>query len=112
MQIHVVSAVRCASVALALLVGASGLQAQQGSILVQITEQGSGRPVEAAQVAIVGTNIGGITNSEGRLLVRNVPAGTAQVRALRVGYGGAAQAGSGHARDSRRPSSLRWHRSR
>jgi TonB-linked SusC/RagA family outer membrane protein len=86
MQIHVVSAVRCASVALALIVGATGLQAQQGSILVQVTEQGSGRPVEAVQVAIVGTNLGGITSSEGRLLVRNVPAGTAQVRALRVGY--------------------------
>ena len=38
-------------------------------------------------MAIVGTNLGGITNSEGRVLVRNVPVGTAQVRALRVGYG-------------------------
>jgi TonB-linked SusC/RagA family outer membrane protein len=86
MQLHVVSAVRCASVALALLVSAAAAQSQQGSILVTVTEQGSARPVEAAQVAVVGTNVGGLTNSEGRVLVRNVPSGTASVRVLRVGY--------------------------
>jgi TonB-linked SusC/RagA family outer membrane protein len=86
MQLHVVSAVRCASVALALLGTATAAHAQQGSILVTVTEQGSARPVEAAQVAVVGTNVGGLTNSEGRALVRNVPVGRATVRVLRVGY--------------------------
>jgi TonB-linked SusC/RagA family outer membrane protein len=86
MHIHVVSAMRCAGVALALVVSAGALRAQQGSIQVQVTEQGTGRPVEQVQVNIVGTNLGGVTNSEGRLLLRNVRTGTVQVRALRVGY--------------------------
>jgi TonB-linked SusC/RagA family outer membrane protein len=86
MAIHVVSAMRCATVALALFANATAARAQQGSILVQVNEQGTARPVEAVQVNVVGTNLGGVTNSDGRLLLRNVPAGTAQVRALRVGY--------------------------
>jgi TonB-linked SusC/RagA family outer membrane protein len=86
MQSRVVNAMRCAGVALALLASAAAAQAQDGSILVQVNEQGSGRPVEAVQINVVGTNLGGVTNSEGRLLVRNVRAGTASVRALRVGY--------------------------
>jgi TonB-dependent SusC/RagA subfamily outer membrane receptor len=86
MHVHVVSAMRCAGVAFALLVSATAALAQQGSILVQVTEQGTARPIEAVQVNVVGTNLGGVTNSEGRLLLRNVPQGTVQVRALRVGY--------------------------
>lgn len=86
MAVHVVSAMRCASVALALLASATAARAQQGSILVQVNEQGTARPVEAVQVNVVGTTLGGVTSSEGRLLLRNVPAGTAQVRAQRVGY--------------------------
>lgn len=86
MHVHVVSAMRCAGVALALLISATAAHAQQGSIQVQVTEQGTARPVEAVQVNVVGTNLGGVTNSEGRLLLRNVPQGTVQVRALRVGY--------------------------
>ena len=86
MHVHVVSVMRCAGVALALVVSATAALAQQGSIQVQVTEQGSARPIEAVQVNVVGTNLGGVTNSEGRVLLRNVPPGTVQVRALRVGY--------------------------
>ncbi|HEU5183981.1 MAG TPA: TonB-dependent receptor, partial [Gemmatimonadaceae bacterium] len=86
MRVHVVRSLRTLGGALSLLAIAAAAEAQQGSILVQVTEQGTGRPVEAVQVAVVGTNLGGVTNSEGRLLVRNVPAGAATVRALRVGY--------------------------
>ena len=86
MHVHVVSAMRCAGVAFALLLSATAARAQQGSILVQVNEQGTARPVEAVQVNVAGTNLGGVTNSEGRLLLRNVPPGTVQVRALRVGY--------------------------
>jgi TonB-linked SusC/RagA family outer membrane protein len=86
MAVHVVSAMRCATVALALFANATAARAQQGSILVQVNEQGTARPVEAVQVNVVGTNLGGVTNSDGRLLLRNVPVGTAQVRAQRVGY--------------------------
>ena len=52
MHIHVVSAMRWASVAFALLASATAVQAQQGSVLVQVTEQGSAQPVEAAQVGV------------------------------------------------------------
>ena len=65
---------------------ATGLMAQstQGTIAVRVTADG--QPVDQAQVAIVGTNIGGLTNATGSLLVRNVPAGSQTVRVIRVGY--------------------------
>jgi TonB-linked SusC/RagA family outer membrane protein len=71
-----------------LLVGAGSLGAQgtQGSISVRVTEAAGGRPLDQAQVVIVGTTLGGLTNAEGRFTFRNVNPGTVQVRVLRVGY--------------------------
>ncbi|MBI1808250.1 MAG: SusC/RagA family TonB-linked outer membrane protein [Gemmatimonadetes bacterium] len=45
------------------------------------------RAVEQAQVAIVGTTIGGLTGADGKATLRAVPAGVQTVRVLRVGYG-------------------------
>ena len=60
--------------------------AQGGSITGRITEDKSGRPVEQAQVNIVGTTIGGLTNADGRYSLRGIRAGAYQLRVLRVGY--------------------------
>ena len=61
-------------------------QAQQLSITVRVTEVGTGAPVSEAQVAIAGMLIGGLTNPEGRVVLRGVPPGQQTIRVLRVGY--------------------------
>jgi TonB-linked SusC/RagA family outer membrane protein len=66
--------------------GATGLGAQgtQGTVNVRVTADG--QPVNQAQVVIVGTNLGGLTNAAGTFVIRNVPAGAQTVRVIRVGY--------------------------
>lgn len=68
--------------------------AQQGTgtITGRVTETGTGQPVADANVVIVGTTRGARTDAEGRYRIADVPAGPAQVRALRIGYSSTAQA--------------------
>lgn len=66
--------------------------AQQGSITVRVVDKSNQRPVDQAQVFVVGTTIGGLTNAEGTFVLRGVPPGSHTVRVLRVGYGEAKQA--------------------
>ncbi|HEU5208626.1 MAG TPA: SusC/RagA family TonB-linked outer membrane protein [Longimicrobiales bacterium] len=77
---------RLALAGLVPLLGASTAVAQQGTITGTITDQESGQPLSSAQVVVVGTNIGTITNVEGAYTLRGVPAGTVSVRALSIGY--------------------------
>lgn len=65
--------------------------AQSGAITGRVTESGTGQPVADAQVVVVGTTRGARTDAEGRYRITDVPAGAAQVRALRIGYSSAAQ---------------------
>jgi TonB-linked SusC/RagA family outer membrane protein len=67
--------------------------AQQGTgtITGRVTETGTGQPVADANVVIVGTTRGARTDAEGRYRIADVPAGPAQVRALRIGYSSTAQ---------------------
>jgi TonB-linked SusC/RagA family outer membrane protein len=73
-------------VALTVLFAASLVEAQAGSIAVRVTDATTSGPIDQAQVSIIGTNLGGLTNSEGRAVIRGVAAGTFQLRVLRVGY--------------------------
>ena len=66
--------------------GTAAAQAQQASVTVRVTEAGSGSPISDAQVFILGTNLGGLTNQEGRFNLRNVPLGAQQLRVIRIGY--------------------------
>ncbi len=79
------AAAASAAIALAFCLFTGVAQAQQ-NVMVRVTDAGSTGPVDQAQVSIVGTNLGGITNSDGRVTVRGVKPGTHQVRVLRVGY--------------------------
>ena len=63
-----------------------GLAAQQGTVTGRVTDAGSGQPVASAQVRVVGTNLGALTNQEGVYTLRGVPLGTATVRVLTIGY--------------------------
>jgi TonB-linked SusC/RagA family outer membrane protein len=75
------------ALSLALLLGSTAAaQAQQASVTGRVTEAGSGSPISDAQVFIVGTNLGGLTNQDGRFVLRNVPLGAQQLRVIRIGY--------------------------
>ena len=69
-----------------LLSGRATAQAQQATVTGRITEAAGGQPVSDAQVFIVGTNVGGLTNQEGRYTLRGVPTGPQQVRVIRIGF--------------------------
>jgi TonB-linked SusC/RagA family outer membrane protein len=76
----------------AILVGSLSLCAAvdagaQGIISGRVLTQGSNEPIPEARVLVIGTSLYGSTNAEGRFTLRNVPAGTQQVRVLRVGFG-------------------------
>lgn len=71
---------------IAVLLTASIASAQTGSIAVRVTDAASSNPIDQAQVSVIGSNLGGLTNNDGRVVIRGVAPGTQQVRVLRVGY--------------------------
>jgi TonB-linked SusC/RagA family outer membrane protein len=78
---------RSITIALALVLSTtSALGAQVTSLGGRVTAAGTSEPVPDARVVVLGTNLFGITGADGRYAIRNVPSGTAEVRALRVGY--------------------------
>ena len=72
-------------------VTSSAAAAQRASVTGRVTDATSGQPVAAAQVTIIGTNLGTQTNSEGVYTIREIAPGAATVRVLRVGYAEATQ---------------------
>src|SRR5256712_8488704 len=73
--------------AVALLVAASSLAAQQttGKIEGTVTDQ-QGGPIANAQVSIVGTSFGALTNDKGYYFFNNVPLGPYTVRGRFIGF--------------------------
>ena len=61
-------------------------QGATATVSVRVVETGNNRPIDQAQVAIAGTTIGGLTNAEGRVVIRGVASGPQTIRVLRVGY--------------------------
>jgi TonB-linked SusC/RagA family outer membrane protein len=57
-----------------------------GSVLVSDSTQPGRRAIAGAQVSVVGTTLGALTNDAGEYTIRNVPAGTVTVRAQRIGF--------------------------
>ena len=86
-----VRALSAVAILMAGLGGATPLAAQTGTIVGTVTDAGSARPLEAAQVYVEGAGIGTLTNSSGRFLLVNVPAGEHTVIAELVGYRSASQ---------------------
>jgi outer membrane receptor for ferrienterochelin and colicin len=72
--------------AVALVFSAGALYAQAtGKIEGRVRDQ-AGAPIANAQVTIVGTAFGALTNNQGYYFFNNVPVGSATVRAAFVGY--------------------------
>ena len=75
------------AVAILFAVAAAPVQAQTGVIEGQVLDGASQRPLGNAQVLVVGTGIGQLTNSAGRFLLLSVPAGEHTVQVTLIGYG-------------------------
>jgi TonB-linked SusC/RagA family outer membrane protein len=72
---------------LVLLALPAALQAQErGTITGTVVDATTQRPLAGVQVTVVGTQLGTLTNQQGRFLIPNVPAGTREVRATLIGY--------------------------
>lgn len=63
----------------------------QGTITGQVRTAAEGRPLSGVQVYLPELDIGGITNTEGRYLLQNVPAGRHEIVAQNLGYEPASQ---------------------
>ena len=75
------------AIAIATLLAAPAVaQSQQATITGKVTATGSGQPLVEARVQVVGQSIVTSVNAEGRYTLRGVPAGTIEVRVIRVGY--------------------------
>lgn len=71
----------------ALIVGPASAVAQQGSVTGRVIDASSGQGLPAAQVFIQGTNLGALTNDDGRFLILNVPVGEQTASVVLLGYG-------------------------
>jgi hypothetical protein len=61
---------------------AGALSAQQGGkIEGRVFDAGTNQPLAGAQVVVVGTGYGNITNADGYYFINNVPAGVLDIRA-------------------------------
>jgi TonB-linked SusC/RagA family outer membrane protein len=72
--------------ALVLVTASSRLQAQGGTISGTVTAVVGGTPLAEARVLVLGTSVAATTSQDGKYTLRNVPAGTANLQVLRVGY--------------------------
>jgi len=70
---------------LALAAASAGAQ-QTGTITGTVMERGSGKPIDAAQVTVVGTRLGAQVNAQGAFTIRGVPIGPQKVRAQFIGF--------------------------
>jgi TonB-linked SusC/RagA family outer membrane protein len=81
-----------AAVAAAALLPAGAAAQQRGTIQGTIADATTGRPLAGAQVQVVGSALGSLTNAEGRFQIVNVPTGQQTIRAQLIGYGATQQA--------------------
>ncbi len=74
------------AIAGALFLGATQLQAQQGSLSGTVTDRESRAPLDGVRVVITGTTLETQTNAQGEYRFLQVPARLLQVGVLRIGY--------------------------
>src|SRR5690606_19150753 len=70
---------------------AEAQQTATGSVTGQVVDESTQRPLAGAAVTIVGTQLGTVTNTDGRYLITRVPVGSQQVQVSLIGHGEATQ---------------------
>ncbi|HKW11778.1 MAG TPA: carboxypeptidase regulatory-like domain-containing protein, partial [Gemmatimonadaceae bacterium] len=74
-------------VALASLVLLPAIASSQSAVISgHVTAAASGEPLPESRVVVIGTTLFASTNATGQYTIRGVPAGTFEIRVLRVGY--------------------------
>jgi TonB-dependent SusC/RagA subfamily outer membrane receptor len=82
------SVVACVALVAAGISSVSHAEAQQsGQVTGIVTDATSGQPLSGVQIFLVDTELGALSRTNGRYLILNVPAGTHQVSAQRIGMG-------------------------
>ena len=74
------------SVVLGLFVAAPAVAQNAGTVTGQVTDASTGAALTGVQMQVAGTNIGGLTDQNGRYLLTRVPAGQQTIRAVLIGY--------------------------
>ncbi len=72
--------------ALGLILAAPGSAQQAGIVTGRVTDTRSGAPVSSAQVFVVDTQLGTLTDAEGNYRIANVGAGQRQIRVINIGF--------------------------
>ena len=72
--------------ALVVLMGMAPSARAQGTVSGRVTAVGTNEPLSGSRVMLVGTSLVTTTGADGKYTMRNVPAGAAEVRVIRVGY--------------------------
>lgn len=72
--------------AAATLAGSAMAQGRLGSIQGKVTDEATGRPISEAQVAIISLQRGVRANDQGVYRFGGLPAGTYQLKVIRIGY--------------------------
>jgi len=70
---------------------ATAAEAQTSQVVGQVTDASSGAPLGEVQVHIPSASLGVLSRTDGRFIILNVPAGTYELRAERIGYSPASQ---------------------
>jgi TonB-dependent starch-binding outer membrane protein SusC len=70
----------------------TALAQERGTIAGTVTDQTTQQPLAGAQIQIAGTQLGTITNQQGRFIIPNVPTGQQTVRVTLIGYAQGTQA--------------------
>ncbi len=86
MTFYLVRRVVCAAALLLAVPVALQAQAATGTIRGKVTEASSGRGLPDAQISVVGTRIGGLSQSSGEYTISGVPIGARVVQVRRIGY--------------------------
>ncbi len=68
------------------LTGIASTARAQGTVTGRVTAAGTNEPLSGSRVMLVGTSLFTETGADGHYTLRNVPAGAAEVRVIRVGY--------------------------
>jgi TonB-dependent starch-binding outer membrane protein SusC len=58
----------------------------RGTVVGAVVDAATQQPISGVQITVGGTQIGTLTNQEGRFIIPNVPAGTREIRATLIGY--------------------------